>query len=83
MDLKQNSFSTASKYSIDNLRDREPTQAIENRNEDNPVLFFSIHDAQYPINVEVMHTICSPFGNVLRVVIFRKNGVQAMVEYEC
>ena len=28
-----------------------------------------------------MHTICSPYGTVLRIVIFKKNGVQAMVEY--
>jgi heterogeneous nuclear ribonucleoprotein L len=63
------------------LRDRDPTFSYECRNEDNPVLFFTIHDAQYPINVDIMTTICSPFGNVLRIVIFRKNGVQAMVEY--
>lgn len=30
---------------------------------------------------EVLHTICSPSGQVLRIVIFRKNGIQAMVEY--
>jgi Na+/pantothenate symporter len=30
---------------------------------------------------EVLHTICSPSGQVLRIVIFTKNGVQAMVEY--
>jgi hypothetical protein len=30
---------------------------------------------------EVLHTICSPSGQVLRIVIFKKNGVQAMVEY--
>lgn len=30
---------------------------------------------------DVMHTICSPYGQVLRIVIFKKNGVQAMVEY--
>ncbi len=28
-----------------------------------------------------MHTICTPSGQVLRIVIFKKNGVQAMVEY--
>jgi len=28
-----------------------------------------------------MHTITSPHGTVNRIVIFRKNGVQAMVEY--
>jgi hypothetical protein len=30
---------------------------------------------------EVLHTICSPSGQVLRIVIFKKNGMQAMVEY--
>jgi len=30
---------------------------------------------------DVMHTITSPHGTVNRIVIFRKNGVQAMVEY--
>jgi hypothetical protein len=30
---------------------------------------------------EVLHTICSPNGQVLRIVIFKKNGIQAMVEY--
>lgn len=61
---------------------RDLYQAPEGRNEDNPVLFFSIHDAKYPINVDVMNAICSPFGSVLRIVIFRKNGVQSMVEYD-
>lgn len=28
-----------------------------------------------------MHTICSPYGEVQRIVIFKKHGVQAMVEY--
>ena len=28
-----------------------------------------------------MHTICSPSGKVLRIVVFKKNGVQVMVEY--
>jgi len=29
----------------------------------------------------VLYTICNPCGPVQRIVIFRKNGVQAMVEY--
>lgn len=29
---------------------------------------------------DVIHTICSKIAKVLRIVIFRKNGVQAMVE---
>ncbi|KAK4329531.1 hypothetical protein Pmani_000124 [Petrolisthes manimaculis] len=31
---------------------------------------------------DVVHTICQPYGNVLRIVIFKKNGVQAMVEFD-
>lgn len=30
---------------------------------------------------EVIYTICHPHGTVLRIVIFKKNGVQAMVEF--
>jgi hypothetical protein len=30
---------------------------------------------------DVLHTICQASGQVLRIVIFKKNGVQAMVEY--
>merc|ERR1719223_1717182 len=29
-----------------------------------------------------MHTICMPFGKILRILIFRKNGVQVMIEFE-
>lgn len=48
----------------------------------NHVLLFTILNPQYPITVDVMHTICSPYGQVLRIVIFKKNGVQAMVEFD-
>ena len=30
---------------------------------------------------DVLHKITQDFGNVLRIVIFKKHGVQAMVEY--
>ncbi|CAG9572607.1 unnamed protein product [Danaus chrysippus] len=30
---------------------------------------------------DVIHTISSPHGQVQRIVVFKKNGVQAMVEY--
>lgn len=30
---------------------------------------------------DIIHKISSPYGNVQRIVIFKKNGVQAMVEY--
>lgn len=31
---------------------------------------------------DVIHTISSPYGMVQRVAIFRKNGVQALVEFD-
>lgn len=34
-----------------------------------------------PLFQDVLHTICNPNGPVQRIVIFKKNGVQAMVEY--
>ena len=40
----------------------------------------TVHDA-LPIQ-EVLHTISSPYGVVQRIAIFRKNGVQALVEFD-
>nr|KAG5714502.1 hypothetical protein BaRGS_006948 [Batillaria attramentaria] len=41
----------------------------------NHILLFTILNPQYPITVDVMHTICSPYGQVLRIVIFKKNDL--------
>lgn len=30
---------------------------------------------------DVLYTVCNPVCNVLRIVIFKRNGIQAMVEY--
>lgn len=35
----------------------------------------------YFFSQDVLYTICNNCGPVQRIVIFRKNGVQAMVEY--
>ncbi|XP_041352711.1 heterogeneous nuclear ribonucleoprotein L-like isoform X2 [Gigantopelta aegis] len=48
----------------------------------NHILLFTILNPQYPITVDVMHTITVAYGQVLRIVIFKKNGVQAMVEFD-
>ena len=40
----------------------------------------TVHDA-LPVQ-EVLHTISSPYGVVQRIAIFRKNGVQALVEFD-
>ena len=48
----------------------------------NHILLFTVLNPTYPITCEVLHTICSPVGQVNRIVIFKKNGVQAMVEFD-
>ncbi|XP_067132985.1 heterogeneous nuclear ribonucleoprotein L-like isoform X1 [Centruroides vittatus] len=48
----------------------------------NHILLMTIQNPAYPITVDVIQTICSPSGKVQRIVIFKKNGVQAMVEFD-
>ena len=48
----------------------------------NHILLFTILNPTYPITCDVLNTICSPIGKVLRIVIFKKNGMQAMVEFD-
>lgn len=48
----------------------------------NHILLFTIFNPLYPITVDVIRTICSPYGFVQRTVIFRKNGLQVLVEFD-
>ena len=48
----------------------------------NHILLFTVLNPTYPVTCDVLHTICSPLGTVRRIVIFKKNGVQAMVEFD-
>ncbi|XP_043196444.1 heterogeneous nuclear ribonucleoprotein L-like [Amphibalanus amphitrite] len=48
----------------------------------NHILLFTVMNPVYPITVDILHTICSPHARVIRIVIFQKNGVQAMIEFE-
>jgi len=61
------------------------SQKIEKKaveEEPNKIILLTIINPQYAITTDVMHTICSPHGNVCRIVIFKKYGVQAMVEFD-
>ncbi|CAL4059557.1 unnamed protein product [Meganyctiphanes norvegica] len=68
------------------MREFAPKDTMANRKGEpetpNHVLLMTILNPAYPITVDVIHTICQPYGNVLRIVIFKKNGVQAMVEFD-
>ncbi|XP_073913940.1 heterogeneous nuclear ribonucleoprotein L isoform X1 [Castor canadensis] len=48
----------------------------------NSVLLFTILNPIYSITTDVLYTICNPCGPVQRIVIFRKNGVQAMLTFD-
>ncbi|KAM8772763.1 heterogeneous nuclear ribonucleoprotein L-like isoform 2-T2 [Acanthopagrus schlegelii] len=48
----------------------------------NKVLLLSVQNPLYPITTDVLYNVCNPLGNVLRIVIFKRNGIQAMVEFE-
>lgn len=48
----------------------------------NHVLLITVMNPHYPITCDLIHQICSNYGKVNRIVIFKKNGVQAMVEFD-
>lgn len=48
----------------------------------NKVLLLSIHNPLYPVTVEVLYSVCNPIGKVERIVIFKRNAIKAMVEFE-
>lgn len=47
----------------------------------NHILLLTVLNPAYPISVEVIESVCKLYGEVQRIVIIRKRGVQAMVEY--
>ncbi|XP_075123663.1 heterogeneous nuclear ribonucleoprotein L-like [Leptodactylus fuscus] len=48
----------------------------------NKVLLVSIHNPLYPITVDVLYAVFNPVGKVERIVIFKRNLIKAMVEFE-
>eukprot|EP00735_Rhodelphis_limneticus_P006719 TRINITY_DN19150_c0_g1::TRINITY_DN19150_c0_g1_i1::g.2222::m.2222 TRINITY_DN19150_c0_g1::TRINITY_DN19150_c0_g1_i1::g.2222 ORF type:complete len:515 (+),score=105.39,sp/Q8WVV9/HNRLL_HUMAN/31.76/1e-67,RRM_5/PF13893.1/2.3e-05,RRM_5/PF13893.1/7.9e-09,RRM_5/PF13893.1/4.2e-13,RRM_5/PF13893.1/0.2,RRM_6/PF14259.1/4.8e-08,RRM_6/PF14259.1/0.006,RRM_6/PF14259.1/4.1e-11,RRM_6/PF14259.1/0.0056,RRM_1/PF00076.17/1.1e-06,RRM_1/PF00076.17/2.1e-06,RRM_1/PF00076.17/1.3e-08,RRM_1/PF00076.17/0.015,Limkain-b1/PF11608. len=46
------------------------------------VLLLSIMNPLYSITADVLQQALSPYGTVLRVIVFNKNGVQALVEFD-
>jgi len=54
----------------------------QSEGEPNNVLLLTVDNVQHPITVDVLYAVCSPVGTVFRIVIFRRNGVQAMVEFD-
>ncbi|XP_028516245.1 heterogeneous nuclear ribonucleoprotein L [Exaiptasia diaphana] len=49
----------------------------------NHILLVTIINPQYPVTTDILHTIFSKQGAVQRIVVFRKSGLQAMIEFDC
>ena len=56
---------------------KKPVEEVPNH-----ILLYTVLNPTFPISCDVLHTISNPFGKVLRIVIFRKNGIQAMLEFD-
>ncbi|MQM18389.1 hypothetical protein Taro_051382 [Colocasia esculenta] len=49
----------------------------------NRILLVTIHHLLYPITVEVLHQVFSPYGFVEKIVTFQKSaGFQALIQYQ-
>lgn len=77
----QFAFSKSKKIIVPSRQGLSPNGGVLEERQEHNVLLVTIGDVYYPINITVMHSICKPYGEVARIVIFRKSGVQAMVEY--
>jgi len=66
----------------DSFSDLNPVTSTSDSENIGNILLFTISDIKYPITVDILHKITSSYGNVLRIVIFRENGIQAMVEFD-
>eukprot|EP00253_Pinus_taeda_P000683 PITA_00683 len=63
----------------------QPTHARQSGDQDsqpNRILLVTIHHLLYPITVEVLHQVFSPYGFVEKIVTFQKSaGLQALIQY--
>ncbi|KAK3233288.1 hypothetical protein CYMTET_56405 [Cymbomonas tetramitiformis] len=59
-----------------------PTGGPVRRDAESNVLLCNVENDVYPINVDTLNTVFSPYGTVQKIAIFEKNnGVQALVQY--
>eukprot|EP01086_Lenisia_limosa_P000059 TRINITY_DN10107_c0_g1_i1.p1 TRINITY_DN10107_c0_g1~~TRINITY_DN10107_c0_g1_i1.p1 ORF type:complete len:516 (-),score=122.51 TRINITY_DN10107_c0_g1_i1:51-1400(-) len=71
-------YSRSTELNKTNRRDQPAESAVHNGEH---TVFMTIMNPLYPITVDVLNTIFSPFGAINRIVIFHKQGIQALVEF--
>ncbi|EGC40483.1 hypothetical protein DICPUDRAFT_85687 [Dictyostelium purpureum] len=73
-------FSYSKSQHLNNVKKNQPmVPGGSNQN----IILCTILNPFYPITTNTLHTIMSPYGRVLRIVIFqKKSGLQAFVEFD-
>lgn len=73
--MNPNTYMHRENYGLYNTEEND----IPNR--PNHILLFTIVNPVYEITVDALYAICKPSGKVLRIVIFEKNDLKALVEF--
>lgn len=72
---------STAKKTVSNVQQSGPSDS----NTPTKILHLDIANAEYPITVDVIKAICSPYGKILRIFIGKKNvdqSLEALVEFE-
>lgn len=60
----------------------QPRKQQEQDSQPNRILLITIHNPLYPITVDVLHQVFSPYGFVEKIVTFQKSaGLQALLQF--
>ena len=49
---------------------------------ENKIILLTVLNAVYPVNVELVHKICKPISDPVRIVIFHKYFLQVLIEFD-
>ena len=60
---------------------QQELQRINPHLKENKIVLLTVLNAIYPVNVELVHKICRPIAEPLRIVIFQKIFLQVMIEF--
>ncbi|CAH8445032.1 unnamed protein product [Dicrocoelium dendriticum] len=74
----QVTFSTSRRI-IQRAGDKSPQDLVSETME-NHVLLYTIFNVCHPVTIDVIRQVTMPYGTVVRIVMFRKTQLQAMVE---
>lgn len=63
-----------------NQRIQKPNPKKKNK-QTNHILLFTILNPQYPVTINIIHTIYNPYKQIIRIIIFKKNNIQNIIKF--